>query len=215
MPRCSISPVDDTSAGCIDSVLHDINYARSLEGLGPLVLPSDFATDPVAVQQLIVTDEERGDRGLSEYAGLDATLLNAAAQAGAVPKADPVLPPGYQGPGGAIFAQDYTPLGADYAWMYDDGYGGTNLDCTSPGGSACWGHRDNILGPWTTTGTQTAMMGEGNTSSGQYAEIFANQQNPADSLVDTISYPPPPRRALPTSCRCSPRPPRPPGPARR
>jgi hypothetical protein len=185
-PQCSLSPVDDTSAGCIDSVLHDINYARSVEGLGPLVLPSDFATDSVAVQQLIVTDEERGDRGLSEYAGLDATL-NAAAQSGAVAKGDPSLPAGFVGPGGSIFAQDYTPLGADYAWMYNDGYGGTNLDCTTPGASGCWGHRDNILGPWTSTGTQTAMMGAGNTPSGQYAEIFASQPNPADSLVDPIT----------------------------
>ena len=69
MPACSLSPVDDTSAGCTDSILHNINYARSLEGLGPLVLPSDYASDPVAVQQLILTDEERGDRGLSQYSG--------------------------------------------------------------------------------------------------------------------------------------------------
>ncbi len=27
VPRCSVSPVNDTSAGCIDSVLHNINYA--------------------------------------------------------------------------------------------------------------------------------------------------------------------------------------------
>ena len=41
MPRCSVSPVDDTSAGCINSVLHNINYARALEGLGPLVVHYD------------------------------------------------------------------------------------------------------------------------------------------------------------------------------
>ena len=192
MPACSFTTVDDTSAGCIDSVLHNINYARSLEGLGPLVLPSDYASDPVAEQQLILTDEERGDRGLSQFDGLDAAL-NTVAQAGAVGSRDPVPPLGYlYTSAGSIFAQDYTPLGADFAWMYDDGYGGTNLDCTAQGGGGCWGHRDNILGPWTTTGTtpittQTAMMGDGNTSSGQYAEIFANQVNPADPLVDTIT----------------------------
>ena len=65
MPHCSVSPVDDTSPACIDSVLHNINYARSLEGLGSMVLPSDYATDPVPVQQLIITDEERGDRAAS------------------------------------------------------------------------------------------------------------------------------------------------------
>ena len=73
MPHCTITPVDDISAGCIDSVLHNINDARSLEGLGPMVLPTNYANDSVAEQQLIITDEERGDRGLSEYAGLDAS----------------------------------------------------------------------------------------------------------------------------------------------
>ncbi len=186
MPDCSTSPVGDHSAGCIDSVLHNVNYARSLEGLGPLVLPSDYASDSVPVQQLVITDEERGDRGLSEYSGLDATLNTAALDA-AQANADPALPSGFQAPGGSNFAKDYTPLGADYAWMYDDGYGGTNLDCPSPGNGGCWGHRDNILGPWTSTGTQTAMMGDGNTSAGQYAEIFATQQDPADPLVDKIT----------------------------
>ena len=98
------------------------------------------------MQQLILTDEERGDRGLSQFSGLDAAL-NTAAQAGAAgehrPRPAARLP---LHPAGSIFAQDYTPLGADFAWMYDDGYGGTNLDCTSPGDPDCWGHRDNILG---------------------------------------------------------------------
>ena len=182
-PRCSTSPVDDTSAGCIDSVLHNINYARSLEGLGPLVLPSNYATDSVAMQELVITDEEREDRGLSPFPGLDAAL-DSAALTGARAHTDPSMPPGYlYASAGSIFAQDYSPLDADYAWMYDDGYGGTNLDCTSPGSSGCWGHRDNILGPWTTTGSQTARMGAAGTSSGQYTEIFANQEDPADALV--------------------------------
>src|SRR6202162_2769404 len=193
MPRCSVSPVDDTSAGCINSVLHNINYARALEGLGPLILPPNYASQPVTVQQLIITDEERGDRGLSQFAGLDAAL-NTAAMTGAVGNTDPVPPAGYQyyGLAGSLFSLDYTPLGADYAWMYNDGYGGTNLECTTPLSSKCWGHRDNILGNWTTTGSQTAMMGDADTSGGQYTQIFANQKNPPDPIVDPI-----PRRSLP------------------
>ena len=145
MPACTLTPVDDHSAGCIDSILHNINYARSLEGLGPLVLPSNYASQTVSMQQLIIADEERGDRGLTQYSGLDANL-NTAAQTGASTNTDPLLPSGYVGPGGANFAVDYTPLGADFAWMYDDGYGGTNLLCTTPTGTDCWGHRNNILG---------------------------------------------------------------------
>ncbi len=153
MPACSVTPVDDDSSGCIDSVLHNINYARYLEGLGPLVLPSGYASDSVPVQQLIITDEERGDRGLSEFIGID-PVLNIAAATAAADDTDPSPPPPptfYYSSAGSIFALDYTPLGADYAWMYNDGYGGTNLDCTSPFDTGCWGHRDNILGDWTTT----------------------------------------------------------------
>ena len=157
MPACTT--VDDNSAGCIDSVLHNINDARSLEGLGPMVLPPDYATGLLPEQQqLVLTDEERGDRGLAEYSGLDGTL-NVAALTGARGNTDPGLPPGFEGPGGSIFAQDETPLGADFAWMYDDGYGGTNLDCASPADGGCWGHRDNILGNWTSISGETAHVG--------------------------------------------------------
>ena len=201
MPDCSLSPVDDDSSGCIDSLLHNINYARSLEGLGPLVLPTTYASDTVAVQQLIVTDEERGDRGLAEFTGLD-PLLNTVAQTAAAASTDPSPPAGYNYfGGGSIFAQDYTPLGADYAWMYNDGYGGTNLECTSPSDTNCWGHRDNILGPWTTNTNQTATMGDGSTAGGQYAEIFMNEQNPpADAnspTLDPSSLPTPASSAPP------------------
>ena len=218
MPACSFSPVDDHSAGCIDSILHNINYARSLEGLGPLVLPSGYATDPVPEQQLILTDEERGDRGLSQYLGLDATL-NASALTGALSNSDPLLPAGFQGPGGSIFAQDYTPLGADFAWMYDDGYGGTNLLCTTPVDPGCWGHRKNILGAVTTTSGQTAMMGDADTPAGQYTQIFATQVDPADATGRSDHARVPcrrrPRRRHRTSCRSFRPRPRSPAPGRR
>ena len=198
LPHCTPTPVDDTSAGCIDSVLHNINYARSLEGLGPMVLPSSYASDSVPVQQLIIADEERGDRGLSQFAGLD-PALDAAALTGAQNDEDPSAPANSQDDGwGANFAQDSTPLGADYAWMYDDGYGGTNLECTSPSDNSCWGHRDNILGPWTTTGSTTAQMGDADTGTGQYTQIFMNRDDPADSLVDTLAP-----DALPTPATAS------------
>jgi len=31
------------------------------------------------------------------------------------------------------------PLGADYAWMYDDGLGGNNLNCRAGTSRLCWG----------------------------------------------------------------------------
>src|SRR6202035_1957360 len=70
---------------------------------------------------------------------------------------------------------------------YDDGFGGTNADCTSVGDPSCWGHRDNILGPWTTNGTQTAQMGDADTISGQYTQLFANQMDSADTDIDPLT----------------------------
>jgi hypothetical protein len=48
-------------------------------------------------------------------------------------------------------ATGYTTLEADYAWMYEDGWGGSpsstsNVACTFAGALGCWGHRDELLG---------------------------------------------------------------------
>ncbi len=187
LPHCTTTTVDDDSAACIDSVLHNVNYGRFLEGLGPMVLPSDYASDSPPLQQLVIADEERGDRGLPQFSGLDAAL-DSAALTGAQNNQDPQAPAGYQSnPWGSNFALDFTPLGADFAWMYNDGYGGTNALCTTPTDGNCWGHRDNILGSWTSTGTKTAEMGDADTSGGQYTQLFAVQDDPADSLADTLT----------------------------
>jgi hypothetical protein len=54
-------------------------------------------------------------------------------------------------PGASIAAGgQISVLDADYGWMYEDGYGGSNLDCQTPKASGCWGHRDNILGAYPT-----------------------------------------------------------------
>src|SRR3954469_20634546 len=55
---------DATTAGCYDAVLSDINYARSLEGVVPMTLPSHFADLDAARQIFVVTNLERSDRGL-------------------------------------------------------------------------------------------------------------------------------------------------------
>jgi hypothetical protein len=54
-------------------------------------------------------------------------------------------------PGAAIAAGSYiSALEADYAWIYNDGYGGPDSSCTTPKAASCWGHRDNILGRFPT-----------------------------------------------------------------
>jgi hypothetical protein len=54
-------------------------------------------------------------------------------------------------PGASIAAGgQISALDADYGWMYNDGYGGSNSDCETPQAQGCWGHRDNILGAYPT-----------------------------------------------------------------
>jgi hypothetical protein len=50
--------------------------------------------------------------------------------------------------------------------MYDDGYRSPNVDCTTPGGFGCWGHRGNILIN-ILDATETLVGGAGYASTGE------------------------------------------------
>jgi hypothetical protein len=186
-PATYCSGVDDTSASCTAVYLHNIDYARSLEGVPPMVLPSDWASLDVASRDLVLTNLERHDRGLPEFTGLSSTL-NASSAPALATFSDPSFPGGYSFDAfGSDFALDQNILGADYGWMYDDGFGGANGDCTAADVSGCWGHRNNILGPWQTTAGQTAEMGDANDvdgSNGRYTQSFANETGVPDAQVD-------------------------------
>ena len=135
----------DNSAGCIQSALHDINYARSLEGVKPMILPTNYASLPLAEQALVVVNLERSGRGLAPWAGLNSSLdANAlqAAQAGTDPHTV-VNSAGLISGGSQV-------LWANYIMMYEDGWdsvnnGSFNADCTSPTAWGCWMHRTIIL----------------------------------------------------------------------
>jgi hypothetical protein len=174
---------------CTSAVLTAIDAARAAEGVGPMHLPADYRTLTVTEQLLVVTDQERVDRGLIPAAGLSASL-NRRAWAGARADTDPALEPMYGDSAGSNWAGGYSSvLEADFAWMYDDGPGSPNLDCGSAGGSGCWGHRDNILATYhaplamgvavdadTSEGvsmTQLFMGGDSQTGPGQADAIVA------------------------------------------
>ena len=143
---------DATTVSCYDAVLSDIDYARSLEGVAPMVLPGDFAALDAARQTFVVTNLERSDRGLRPVAGLT-TELDAVAAAAVAAQTHPVFAGSHVGPmtgtwWTGVWAGAPNPLIADLLWMYEDGWSGTdttNVDCTSPSASGCWGHRNNIL----------------------------------------------------------------------
>jgi hypothetical protein len=150
----SCGPGDDGIA-CNQVALTAINHARrALEKLGGMSFSLPAYQKLTPVQQLfVVVNLERTERGLAPAAVLSRSL-NAVAQAGARAGRDPAMasvPRHLPGGGRTVFAGANwsggwaNPLGADYAWMYDDGPGGSNLDCRTATSQLCWGHRDIIL----------------------------------------------------------------------
>lgn len=136
------NPASDCNAGG-GGGLAAIDSCRASEGVGPLILPSNFGSLTPVQQGFVLIDLERVNRGLPAIVGLSAPL-DALAAAGASAGSDPSFPSANVS-GGGIWAGAYSVLQADYLWMYVDGPGGNNLDCSSGNTSGCWGHRDIIL----------------------------------------------------------------------
>jgi hypothetical protein len=185
---CSGSAVDE-SAACTQAALAAIDAARADEGLGPMVLPTDWASLTPAQQLFVATNLERTARGLPPIAGLDPALDQAAA-AGAAGGTDPSPPAGYPY---QLWTANWAgalgnPLEAVYLWMYDDGPGSANVDCPQAGAPGCWGHRDDILasisGPDTAMGV--AVDATGWEGSPAWAELLVQAQQPG-SLTFTWS----------------------------
>lgn len=130
---------------CNRAALTAIDAARATEGYGPLGLPLDFYRLAPIAQLVAVANAERTSRGLPALprsAALDARALQ-----GANAGRDPVGPALHSWASNIAWGYR-TALSADFAWMYDDGPGGPNIDCPRAGAPGCWGHRRNILSPW-------------------------------------------------------------------
>jgi hypothetical protein len=131
---------------CDKAALGDFDRVRKKEGLGPMTLPRDFASLSVPAQLLAISDVERVDRGRRAVLGMTKSL-NMLAQQGANNDQDPPFPnpfPGNAG-GGNWAGAGNSVLLDDFYWMYDDGLGSFNGDCTQSNQSGCWGHRHDIL----------------------------------------------------------------------
>ena len=146
-------PINYNHLACSLYLAQAITHARSLEGVGPLVLPSNWTSLSVPEQLFVVLDLERVARGYPPYLGLN-TSLSAEAQTAAATPSDPMpdtsatwVPSSF----GGAWGDGNDPLEADYEWMYYDGWGGsasatTNGACTSAGSPGCWAHREELLG---------------------------------------------------------------------
>ncbi len=182
---CAVNRIDN-SATCTRALLAEINYGLGTEGLAPIALPSDWASLSVAEQVFVIVDLERVDRGLEPFVGLS-FVFSIDATVGAFAYADPPLPGGYPWVGSewAGGSGDVSALESDYGWMYDDGVGGPNIDCTTAGASGCWAHRDNILAVGSCT---TCVVGAGFGLVGgspSMAALFVEPSGPAPPLTFT------------------------------
>jgi hypothetical protein len=160
---CSGSSYDD-STSCVLSTLGAIDNAREHEGLPAMILPTDWSSLSAQEQLFVATNLERTVRGLPPLSGMSQALDLSAAEAAAADQ-DPEPPAGFgwQTWGSNWAAAVGNPLEAVYYWMYDDGLGSSNIDCTFADMAGCWGHRDNIL---LEMSCGTCVMGVGMDSTG-------------------------------------------------
>jgi len=182
---CAPGALDDTAA-CNSKALQAIDRARGAEPVGPLQLNlARFLDLNVADQLFVIADLERVSRGEPPMTALTAQL-DGVAQAAANANGDPELSAERLSGGVDVRAWgsnwaggSESVLGSDDGWMYDDGYGSDNGGCTSPGAAECWGHRDNILQPWTKDlsgcpqGDSQLVMGAAYAKSSKWATSFA------------------------------------------
>ena len=146
---CSGAPA---GALCENAAIGRLDAARARLGLGPYRLPVNFVALAPARQLLILANLDRLAYGLKPVRGLSLTL-DAIAKQGAQAREDPNPWPVVAGLAGQQvigFSSNWAggapnaPV-AYYEWMYDDGYGSGNLDCTSRTAPGCWGHRHTIF----------------------------------------------------------------------
>ncbi len=182
--------VPSAGPSCLAAEIAATDNARASEGLGPIRLPTGYASLTPEEQLFVITDIERVSRGEAPVVGLS-PLLDGYAQAGAAAGNDPQFSfsaiPSSNWWGSNVVSDALNALDANYTWMYDDGYGGYNVDCTSPASSGCWGHRDNEL---TSGYGGTLVMGAGDVqqTSGlqSMSELLVAVQDP--SSLPPLSY---------------------------
>jgi hypothetical protein len=141
-----------TGQDCTSVLVTALNHARAVMGEPAYALPVLFTALTPAERLLMLADQDRMFYGRTRLSGLNATL-NASAKQGVVHDRDPAfvdLGAHTHYVGGASnwaagSAPMTNPLYAYYLWMYNDGPGSGNIDCTKPGDPGCWGHRDGTL----------------------------------------------------------------------
>ncbi|MGB8197612.1 MAG: hypothetical protein WCF25_11465 [Acidimicrobiales bacterium] len=114
---------------------------------------------------------ERIERGETPMIGMSMTL-DTYADEGADANTDPPISFITDGVGGGIWdGGDFVTWGV-VGFLYYDGPGGINLDCTATNTSGCWGHRDNILD---SANNPNLSVGAADGPSGDSAAVISDQ----------------------------------------
>jgi hypothetical protein len=181
LQSCAATRYDD-SAGCVGATLQAIARARNVEGLPAMALPSNWTQLSPPQQIFVATNLERTVRGLPPLSAM-ASVPDHAAQQGANEGTDPSPPGGfpYSEWGSNWAGAVGNPLEAMYFWMYDDGVGSANMDCTASHPSGCWGHRQNVL---LALSCRVCVMGTGWASGG-----FQGNPSLSELLVESSGTP--------------------------
>jgi hypothetical protein len=139
---CETNP---TGAVCIGASVSYLDQARARLGQPAYALPSDFVSLSPPQQVLVLTNLDRTLYNLPPITGVtDALDQDAAAAVPSDSDPQPSTSEWYGYTSNAAWGDENIVLAYE-GWMYDDGPGSGNVDCTSSDPSGCWGHRHDIL----------------------------------------------------------------------
>jgi hypothetical protein len=161
-------------AACINAGVYYLDKARAKLGLPPYALPADFPSLTAAQQMFILTNLDRVEYGLPPMTGLTADLNSDAYKTGIKTGDDPFPSASEQlelqgWTSNWAGSYDNAPMAYE-GWMYDDGLGSPNLDCSKAHRSGCWDHRHDILWKFDSGDVLAAGAASGN---GPYGESYA------------------------------------------
>lgn len=185
---------DPKSVGCTAKFVQALNAARATMDEPPYQLPYRFGYLSGKERLLVLANQDRTLYNRVELSGLN-NALNDSARGGVEHNRDPyfvdVNHNHFKG-GAANWAAGSPPmtnsLYAYYLWMYDDGPGSGNLDCTKPGDPGCWLHRDGTLGAFGPENKVVLGAAGGPSKYGySWADLFeAFPQSAVTPLVPTV-----------------------------
>jgi hypothetical protein len=168
---CAAAP---QGSACESDALDMLDTARVATGLARYALPPGFVSLAPTVQVFILANLDRTAYGLQPVAGLS-PALDAIAAKGVATDSDPNPPANLNLSYASNAASGGIPnvLYTYYIWMYDDGYGSPNADCSAPKSAGCWGHRRDIFAlPSLTTASMGAAAGHDHHGQPSYAELI-------------------------------------------